>query len=897
MKVKYDKLLNKEREADISSAGGWQVDSIWAWTWISISSVNPSVPVITNTAPDKVVAITDSWIANVTWTYPNFNVDVPATDISGKLDKSWDTMSGDLDMWENHIINMWAIQFDVDTPWIWLYSKGKIYRDTTYNTLSLDLWDWVSLQLWQESHIRVVNKTGSLISNGDVVYINWIDSEKPTIAKAQGNSITTSHIIWIATQDIIDDWEWFITAFGSVSDLNTSMYALWAPLYLSAAVAWWLTDVAPSTPNISIQLWIVEKVWTTDWRIFIDIWVPITTDVTLSCGCDWVSPSVNAVKTYVDQRRIDVNRYGFVPWQTNLTFDWTNTVTVTPISSTRSYYRAWLKYTITWAKSIVIPWSPLATWKYYIYIDAIDWTLSQSNSTWTLNDTKLPVATLAFNNSLTPKFEFTDERHTCLIDRRQHMKEHYTEGTQFSSWWWLTWYTLNTATDAGNTFWIDAANIFDEDLYKTLTALTDTNWTTANYKIFYRTAASTWVWLQNAMPFLYTWAGAPYWYIQYDNAWTMTDSANNRRVNYYVYMTNIVAWTEATQWTSTQSGRFAIIPWRWSFTSPDLAYAENPWTFTFTWFPVDEAVAVWQITFNTSWVANTVKWRCRIDRVQRVTSNIISSATSVSATHDWLSWVNLAQAWITYWHIDDQAQTIAWVKTFSSDVIVPAETYWPDWNWSNEVPTKNDVYDEMETKQDVMSKATWAEVDTWTDDAKFVTAKAIEDSSYIKSWVALPLSWWTMTWVITLAENAAIAHDPVLSADWKYTWLTITWTAWATLAFGDLIYLDPTDSRRELVDANAAAWADWDARWLVWICVLAASWDGQATNILLNWVVRADTAFPTLTINAPIYASETAWDVVVTQPTTTDVVIRVLWFWLTADSMYFNPSNDFITHT
>lgn len=35
--------------------------------------------------------------------------------------------------------------------------------------------------------------------------------------------------------------------------------------------------------------------------------------------------------------------------------------------------------------------------------------------------------------------------------------------------------------------------------------------------------------------------------------------------------------------------------------------------------------------------------------------------------------------------------------TFTGDIIVPAETYWAWWNWSNEAPTKNDTYDKIET--------------------------------------------------------------------------------------------------------------------------------------------------------------------------------------------------------
>lgn len=155
----------------------------------------------------------------------------------------------------------------------------------------------------------------------------------------------------------------------------------------------------------------------------------------------------------------------------------------------------------------------------------------------------------------------------------------------------------------------------------------------------------------------------------------------------------------------------------------------------------------------------------------------------------------------------------------------------------------------------------------------------------------------TLSGAQQLQENASIALDPAGSADGKYTGITITGTAGAALAFGDLIYLDPTDNRWELADANAASGADGDSRGILGICVLAAAGDGSATTILLNGVVRADTAFPSFTINNPIYVSETAGDVTQTQPTTTDVVIRIVGVALTADEMYFNPDQTWITHT
>jgi hypothetical protein len=147
----------------------------------------------------------------------------------------------------------------------------------------------------------------------------------------------------------------------------------------------------------------------------------------------------------------------------------------------------------------------------------------------------------------------------------------------------------------------------------------------------------------------------------------------------------------------------------------------------------------------------------------------------------------------------------------------------------------------------------------------------------------------TLSGDIVLAEGGNVELDSVLSADGTYTGITIDGTAGATLAFGDLIYLAAADSRWELVDADAVGTS---GTVLIGLCVLAAASDGSATKILLQGTVRADTAFPALTISAPVYAGETAGDVQTTIPTGADAVIRVVGFALTADSMYFNPSMD-----
>jgi hypothetical protein len=154
-----------------------------------------------------------------------------------------------------------------------------------------------------------------------------------------------------------------------------------------------------------------------------------------------------------------------------------------------------------------------------------------------------------------------------------------------------------------------------------------------------------------------------------------------------------------------------------------------------------------------------------------------------------------------------------------------------------------------------------------------------------------------MTNEVNLGENYGFVLDNALSADGKYSGLSIDGTAGATLAFGDLCYLDPTDSRWELADANVITAADGDPRGVLGICVLAAAADGNATKMLLWGVVRADTAFPTFTVNAQVYVSETAGDVTNTQPTTADVAIKVVGIGLDGNTLFFNSSMDYITHS
>jgi hypothetical protein len=158
----------------------------------------------------------------------------------------------------------------------------------------------------------------------------------------------------------------------------------------------------------------------------------------------------------------------------------------------------------------------------------------------------------------------------------------------------------------------------------------------------------------------------------------------------------------------------------------------------------------------------------------------------------------------------------------------------------------------------------------------------------------------TLTGVIDLGEGAdpatiGLQLDAAL-ADQRYSGITEAGTAGATIAFGSLCAFHVTDSQWYLADANTAAASSGDARKKLGICVDAAV-DNGSTSMLLFGKVRADSLFTTMVIGGQVYVSETAGEITTTQPTTADVVIRVVGFANTADELFFCPSPDYITHT
>jgi len=144
---------------------------------------------------------------------------------------------------------------------------------------------------------------------------------------------------------------------------------------------------------------------------------------------------------------------------------------------------------------------------------------------------------------------------------------------------------------------------------------------------------------------------------------------------------------------------------------------------------------------------------------------------------------------------------------------------------------------------------------------------------------------------LALTENVEIQLTAAPSADGKYSGITEAGTAgYGTTVFGDLVYFQTNDSKWELASAdNAAAGCNFKLG-----IMLSAVAENAACKVLLFGKVNAATAFPTLTIGAPVFMSTTAGDVQVAAPTGTTDIVRIMGYGNTADELFFCPENDWL---
>lgn len=356
----------------------------------------------------------------------------------------------------------------------------------------------------------------------------------------------------------------------------------------------------------------------------------VATNTVHGAVTNWTKTYVVAGKTFYTNNLhvaidrgfpVDIQRYGFLNLtQTALHLN-TNTMVFTLSNKSAggwSYYRNGLKWTVTSNRTVTVP---AVSGLHFIYIDTTNGTLTESQTPLTLNDTKLPVAYVAYSNNQTPKVMLGEERHQCLIDRRVHRLMHSVDGTELISAGVLSG-PGTLAIDTNKFFGISATTIADEDLFMTLDPIArQVNTNTNTYVIMHRTGTGgTWSWTNSKMPFYYTAATR----MQYDASGVMTPLAVNSYMNYYLIANNFFG-----------KARFVLVPGRTSYSSAANAYTEDFKTFDMTGFPLTEGAVIYQMTWTTA--AGGGRGLNHFVSAQSMRGNIVSTAVSASTPHNLLT--------------------------------------------------------------------------------------------------------------------------------------------------------------------------------------------------------------------------------------------------------------------
>ncbi len=142
------------------------------------------------------------------------------------------------------------------------YAEGRVFYDAGANALSYyNDHSGLTMNIGQESYVRVKNESGVTISNGKVVYISGtaLDGETPTATLAIADDEDTAEAVGMATEDILDGNYGYITTFGLVHDLNTFGLTPGAEVYLSDTSMGDVVEIAPSDPSFTVRVGYVIK--------------------------------------------------------------------------------------------------------------------------------------------------------------------------------------------------------------------------------------------------------------------------------------------------------------------------------------------------------------------------------------------------------------------------------------------------------------------------------------------------------------------------------------------------------------------------------------------------------------------------------------------------------------
>lgn len=697
--------------------------------------------------------------------------------------------------------------------------EGKFFYDSDKKAISYynDEVD-VTVNCWQEIVIPVYNDTWVTITNWQVVYPAWIHvwSWLTSIWLADASLKSKSRLVWVATHDIENWTRWYVTKIGSVSNVNT-LWLSWV-LYLSHTTPWAFTMTKPDDGWYIVVIGAVWVASATVWTIVVD---PVSADLTVEVT------DTNGFPT--DQRT----------WTTISFVDATRTFQIAPVSTDFHYYMLWDKYEKTASETVVID---NITWWHIVYYDGETLSsISDPSSSEALNIVlnKCIVSYIYWNSTDWAGIIIQDERHWIGMSPATHGYLHKTQWAKYLSWLAL-WDIIiwNGALDSHAQFSTSTWQITDEDLESTLNAVVSTTW----LKYYYRTWAdwdfSIWT---NA------WYSFPVWAtpLPQFNEWTwttwqITEIWSWNYMNIHIFANGDINWDPI------------VLVWTWEYSTVALASAWQPNELTniLATLPLPEFVLLssviieWKtsltnsiqsrIVQNTSW-SDYTDWR-----------KTELSWWAAPSNHNNLAWLDLAQTSVTRWHINDQAQTLAWIKTFGSFAITPSSVPTTDYQIANKkyVDDQTTAGSPLTTKWDIYTYGTSnARLPIWVN-WQLLMADSLE-TTWIKR---ANVSWtWDVIWPATAIDSAIALFDSTTGKLLKDS--TVTLPTWPLVGTTDTQTLTNKTLTSPVV--NTPTWIVKGDVWLWNVDNIAdanqtdlgtvTTWTRQATAIADGYISSAST--------------------------------------------------------
>jgi hypothetical protein len=161
------------------------------------------------------------------------------------------------------------------------HGKGQLFWDDTADTLSYHNSESdVTVNLGQEVLHKAKNISGVTISDAKVVYVSGGSGGLNTVALARSNARATSQTIGLATHDIENNTDGFVTVFGVVNNVDTSSWSAGDALYVDPTTPGDLTSTKPTSPNYPVLVGYVRVSDAATGSIFVHPQQPIdSTDV------------------------------------------------------------------------------------------------------------------------------------------------------------------------------------------------------------------------------------------------------------------------------------------------------------------------------------------------------------------------------------------------------------------------------------------------------------------------------------------------------------------------------------------------------------------------------------------------------------------------------------------